>query len=84
MTESRVRKNLGDRTHDCATAAETAPYLFILTVQNQHGVTSTRSDVIDLEPGATRSKVLNGLVAHYFPNTAPLVVLFFDIQPNRM
>jgi len=62
----------------------TDTYHFILTVQNRHGVTGTRSDVIDLTVGTPRDEVMDQLTDHYFPNSAPLAVLFFGIRPNRI
>jgi hypothetical protein len=70
------------------TQAETAApqittYHFILTVQRESGIASTRTDVIDIRAGSTRQDVLSFLANQYFPRET-VAVLFFDLRPNQL
>lgn len=58
-------------------------YHVILTVQRSNGVSSTRTDVINIPAGATRQEVLSFQANKYFPGET-VAVLFFDLQPNQL
>ncbi|GGX82539.1 hypothetical protein [Streptomyces hiroshimensis] len=67
-----------------STQATTA-YHFIITIQTSGGVINTRGGVLDVPRGMTRAALLDlitkPLLAEFGP---PLVVLFFDLQPNAL
>jgi hypothetical protein len=65
------------------TAAPAVTYHFILTVQRNNGVASTRSDLVDIPAGTTRQATLGYLANQYFPGEQ-VAVLFFDLQPNQL
>lgn len=66
-----------------ATTTSLAPYHFILTVQRQNGLASTRSGIATIPAGTTRQQTLSDLLTQYFTGET-VAVLFFDLQPNQL
>ncbi|MCL8016866.1 hypothetical protein [Streptomyces sp. AS02] len=66
-----------------AAAQQTTDYHYILTVQRQNGIASTRSGVAHIPPGSTREHVAGQVVQEHFPNQ-PIAVLFFSLEPNQL
>lgn len=65
------------------TAPQLTTYSFILTVQRQNGIASTRSDVLHLPAGTTRTEALSFLKNALFPNEN-LAILFFSLEPDQL
>lgn len=65
------------------TTPELDVHHFILTVQRQNGIASTRTDILNLPAGATRKEVLSFLKNTLFPGEN-LAVLFFSLEPNQI
>ncbi|MCX4885886.1 hypothetical protein [Streptomyces sp. NBC_00847] len=58
-------------------------YHFVLTVQRQNGIASTRSDVLHLPDGSTRQEALTFLKDTLFRHEN-VAILFFSLEPNQL
>jgi len=72
-----------DTTETPAATPQLTVYHFILTVQRENGMASTRADLLNLPAGATRTEALSFLKNTYFPNEN-VAILFFDLAPNQL
>lgn len=63
----------------------TSEWHWVMTVQASGGLTNTRSAVITVPDGFTRTQVFEYVLKQFRDDYGnPLVVLFFDLQPNRL
>jgi hypothetical protein len=66
-----------------AQTAQVTTYHFVLTAQRQNGIASTRSDVLHLPAGTTRTQALDFLKDTYFRGEN-VAVLFFSLEPDQL
>jgi hypothetical protein len=67
------------------TARQTTAYHWVMSVQTSDGRSNTRSAIVDVPDGVTRQQVFEFVYKQFADEYGTtLVVLFFDLQPNRL
>lgn len=67
------------------TTGQTTPYHWVMSVQTPDGRFNTRSAIVDVPTGTTRDRVFSFVFGQFTREYGtPLVVLFFDLQPNQL
>lgn len=68
------------------TAQQDIAFHFIITIQRDSGLTSSRAGIVHLTPGTGRDEALELIATHHFPGERPgsLVILFFAIERNQL
>lgn len=67
-----------------ANEQDTKSFHWVMTAQAEDGLMNTRSAVITVPAGFTRDEAYQYVVQQFREDYGPVIVLFFDLQPNQL